>query len=227
MSDLQKTKMKKPRKGTGRRCWQREKTRRNQLHGWQVNLVDNKNIVQTVNKHKRWLHDPTLPENQLETHLENGEVLHAPVVRVQHSIDINVHRSPTAYTDHIVSSYGGGKANGTFLQQKYDQETIYRDGHQVERFTSRDNSGRQQYHHRNAVNKREDLKEAIIFIKPLPVEHHQWHKQMKVYKASPCMGCFHSSGRMWMMKGNGDKSKWKTKGMKKMKQREHQEKLQQ
>lgn len=46
-----------------------------------------------------------------------------------------------------------------------------------------------------------------------------FNRQFRKYKPDPCMSCFHNHGRMWMLKGNGTKSKHKTKGMRK--EREH------
>jgi hypothetical protein len=42
------------------------------------------------------------------------------------------------------------------------------------------------------------------------------HRQFRKSRQSPCMCCFGNHGRMWMLKGNGRKSHWKTKGLVKM-----------
>jgi len=50
-------------------------------------------------------------------------------------------------------------------------------------------------------------------------------KQLKKNYCEPCECCFHRNGRIWMLRGNGDKALCKNKGMKKIHQKGHDEQM--
>jgi hypothetical protein len=46
------------------------------------------------------------------------------------------------------------------------------------------------------------------------------NKQLHKYYAEPCFHCLQNNGKIWMLRGNGDKAMCKNKGMKRIRQRE-------
>jgi hypothetical protein len=56
----------------------------------------------------------------------------------------------------------------------------------------------------------------------LPFESNEYpiNRETHTNYSSHCGGCFRSHGRIWQLKGQGDKAKNKTKGMKRERQRE-------
>jgi len=167
---------------------QRERLRKKQPHGWVLAKTHcGIPIFETVDKKKRW---------ELPIDVSDATVTSNIVLECRHQ---------PGYTDRL--GYGGGFANGNFLVQRFHQETTRKDGEVLHRLTTQD---------QQKITRHENKRHSErVFLQPLPVHHPQWKKQMKKEFASPCECCFYHSGRMWMLKGNGNKSRCKTKGMRK------------
>lgn len=59
-----------------------------------------------------------------------------------------------------------------------------------------------------------DLKSDFIYV-PFQKNEFPLNREPHIRHSSPCKCCFGLHGRMWELKGLGEKSKYKTKGMKK------------
>lgn len=68
--------------------------------------------------------------------------------------------------------------------------------------------------HRGATPNVLPAKEPLII--RLPPSDYRTRNQMRISPPSPCKACFWREGRIWMLRGTGNKAKNKTKGMKKL-----------
>jgi hypothetical protein len=77
------------------------------------------------------------------------------------------------------------------------------------------------WYHPNLAGSAEKMDQRIVQVyPPLDKDNFQFKTQMKksgprTYNAGPCLTCFRHEGRIWMMKGTGEKAYCKNKGMQK------------
>lgn len=106
------------------------------------------------------------------------------------------------YTDHQPSGYGGGSAQSVLFKQH--------GGNAI--FPNENPNLRTWYHPKELTNN-----QIIQIYPPLDKKNYQFRTQMKKLsyrsREGPCMACFRNHGRIWMIKGTGNKAKCKTKGM--------------
>ena len=173
---------------------------RNIPHSQRPGAVISTRIVQDMGygyTHKEWPKDPISLEKS-----GNWEILEDPqgyADRTGHMVIVDdtlclEHHKDFGYTNRH-DHYGGGPANGYYYLQdfKKDSQTVYEPTSILQRPAN-----------------------FPFYIRvPAADSDYRMHKDMRKSGPDPCMGCFRSGGRIWMLKGTGKKAKCKTKGMKK------------
>lgn len=119
-------------------------------------------------------------------------------------------------------SYGGGLPGYEYKQNSHGRFANNAKGHSI------DNPNNISAFNPVLPEDSEKRLNVIVINPPVSPDDYQLKVQMKK-NSNPldaiCMGCFAHDGRMWMLKGTGTKSLGKTKGMKREKQRDLNEKI--
>jgi hypothetical protein len=178
---------------TTRAHWRLERQRRKQTTGLVVPLADGRrSLTLSLDKARGW--------ELLERAIVSGVDMH-----LQSTVALGWHNNPTESPQAYPAGYCGGTANGTLTDVQF-----------VERATRvrgrvRRTSGR----FIPQLPEGAEGEELPIVSMPLPPTHRQWRSQLRRRNPSPCRTCFGSMGRSYLLTGNGDKAKSKTKGRRK------------
>jgi hypothetical protein len=188
------------------------------------NKNDNVQIM-SLGKNKNWEKEFDLPVLQTEYYHQ----------------DKITQRSKVPYP----SGCGAGDCNAYGISSTHHikQTMTNINDEQKEQLNQKMKDEKQKYKTELEKNKKEHGKWATCFMettKPrleehIPFDHYKQvtpvsnqsvtKKQLHKYYAEPCFHCLQNNGKIWMLRGNGNKAMCKNKGMKRIRQRELNDKM--